>query len=150
VRGCQPSSSTAFQTYGWKALLDPQKLDTMADGGGCEGSYDHAAGRHFPSNAVRGRRRVVAKKKKGGKPNAVVEDSANKGHAGQAGAEQSPRHRRRRKKSAEVVRRQAVTPLIPEAEAAALGTSAGAPRGASSGCGAAHHPVGVTGGHMFR
>jgi D-alanyl-D-alanine carboxypeptidase len=67
-----------FQTYGWKALLDPQKLDTMPMAADAKGPMTmRQAVISFECGT--GRRRVVAKKKKGGKPNAVVEDSANKG-----------------------------------------------------------------------
>jgi D-alanyl-D-alanine carboxypeptidase len=66
-----------FQTYGWKALFDPQKLDTMP-------MTPDAKGPMTMRQAVisyecgTGHRRAVAKKKKGGKPSAVVEGAPTK------------------------------------------------------------------------
>jgi D-alanyl-D-alanine carboxypeptidase len=65
-----------FQTYGWKALFDAQKLDTMP-------MTPDAKGPMTMRQAVisyecgTGHRRAVAKKKKG-KPNSVVEGAPTK------------------------------------------------------------------------
>jgi D-alanyl-D-alanine carboxypeptidase len=66
-----------FQTYGWKALFDPQKLDTMPMTPDAKGPMTmRQAVISFECGT--GHRRAVAKKKKGGKSNAVVEGAPAK------------------------------------------------------------------------
>jgi D-alanyl-D-alanine carboxypeptidase len=72
-----------FQTYGWKALFDPQKLDTMPMALGAKGPVTM---RQAVISFECGTRRRPVAKKKGGKPKAVVQSNAAKGTA----AKQAP------------------------------------------------------------
>jgi D-alanyl-D-alanine carboxypeptidase len=66
-----------FQTYGWKALFDPQKLDTMPMSPDAKGPMTMRQA-VISYECGTGHRRAVAKKKKGSKPNAVVEGAPTK------------------------------------------------------------------------
>ena len=78
-----------FQTYGWKALFDPQSLETMP-------MAEDAKGPMTMRQAVisyecgTGRRRAVAKKK-GAKPKVVAQDGATKAAPKQAPAAAKPK-----------------------------------------------------------
>lgn len=72
-----------FQTYGWKALFDPQKLDTMPMALDAKGPVTM---RQAVISFECGTRRRPVAKKKGGKPKAVVQSKAAKG----AAAKQAP------------------------------------------------------------
>ena len=78
-----------FQTYGWKALFDPQSLETMPMAADAKGPMTmRQAVISFECGT--GRRRAVAKKK-GAKPKVVAEDGATKAAPKQAPAAAKPR-----------------------------------------------------------
>jgi D-alanyl-D-alanine carboxypeptidase len=78
-----------FQTYGWKALFDPQSLETMPMAADAKGPMTmRQAVISFECGT--GRRRAVAKKK-GAKPKVVAEDGATKAAPKQAPAVAKPK-----------------------------------------------------------
>jgi D-alanyl-D-alanine carboxypeptidase len=73
-----------FQTYGWKALFDPQKLDTMPMAADAKGAMTM---RQAVISFECGTRRRPVAKKKSGKPKAVVQSN---GPAKGAATKQAP------------------------------------------------------------